>query len=42
METVKVGEMVITEAREKIATGTYSGQPVAPSEQQRYRARRVQ
>jgi curli biogenesis system outer membrane secretion channel CsgG len=42
VETVKVGEMVVTEAREKIASGTYSGQPVAPSEQQKYTARLLQ
>jgi curli biogenesis system outer membrane secretion channel CsgG len=42
VETQKVGEMVITEVREKIATGAYSGQPIALSEHQKYTARLIQ
>ena len=39
VETAKVGEMLITNARDRIATGTYQGQALSESYAKGYTAR---
>jgi len=41
VETAKVGELVVTSAREQISTGNYGGEPLSESYQKGYTARLV-